>query len=154
MGKGTLVKSGAYIEGPVLIGGHCTIGPNCCIRKYSAIGDGCHIGQAVEIKNSVIMPGCHIQHLSYIGDSVVGENCNIGAGTITANLRHDGENVKSTIKGKLVDSGRRKLGAIVSDDAKIGVRSTLYPGRKIWPAMRTMPGDIIKKDLMPQQFEW
>lgn len=154
VGKGTLVKSGAYIEGPVLIGGNCTIGPNCYIRKYSAIGDGCHIGQAVEIKNSVIMPGCHIQHLSYIGDSVVGENCNIGAGTITANLRHDGENVKSTIKGKLVDSGRRKLGAIVSDDAKTGVRSTLYPGRKIWPGMRTMPGDIIKKDLMPQQFEW
>jgi len=154
IGKGTLVKSGAYIEGPVVIGDNCTIGPNCYIRKYSAIGDGCVIGQAVEIKNSLIMPGCHIQHLSYIGDSVVGEKCNIGAGTITANLRHDGENVKSTIKGKLVDTGRRKMGAIFSDGTKIGVRTTLYPGRKIWPGMKTMPGDIITRDLMPEQFEW
>jgi len=154
VGQGTVVKSGAYIEGPVVIGDNCTIGPNCYIRKYSAVGDGCVIGQAVEIKNSIILPGCHIQHLSYIGDSVVGENCNIGAGSITANQRHDGANVKSTIKAKLVDTGRRKLGAIVSDGAKLGVHTTIYPGRKIWPGMKTMPGDIIRRDLMPEQFEW
>ena len=154
VGKGTVVKSGAYIEGPVVIGMNCTVGPNCYIRKFTSIGDGCVIGQAVEIKNSIVMPACRIQHLSYIGDSVVGEKCSIGAGTIVANRRHDAANVKSMIKGKLVDSERVKLGAIISDGVQLGVHTSVYPGRKIWPNMATLPGDIVNRDVTPKNFEW
>jgi UDP-N-acetylglucosamine diphosphorylase / glucose-1-phosphate thymidylyltransferase / UDP-N-acetylgalactosamine diphosphorylase / glucosamine-1-phosphate N-acetyltransferase / galactosamine-1-phosphate N-acetyltransferase len=154
VGKGTVIKSGAYIEGPAIIGENCVIGPNCHIRKYTSIGDNCTIGQAVEIKNSLVMNSCHIQHLSYIGDSVVGEGCNIGAGTITANRRHDKARVHSTIKEKLVDSERAKFGAIFSDGVETGVHTTIYPGRKIWPNMTTLPGEIIKRDKMPDGFEW
>jgi len=154
VGKGTIIKGGAYIEGPVIIGDNCVIGPNCYIRPFTSIGRSCTIGQAVEIKNSIIMPGCHIQHLSYIGDSVVGENCNIGAGTITANRRHDGATIKSQIKGKLVDSGRKKFGAIFSDNVQTGVHTSIYPGRKIWPQIMTFPGQTVKNDLMADGFDW
>ncbi len=146
VGKGTVVLSGAYIDGNVVIGENCTIGPNCFLRGNTSIGDNCHIGQAVEIKNSIIMDRAKVPHLSYVGDSVVGENSNLGAGTITANLRHDNKNVKSEVKGELIDTGRRKFGAIIADDVHTGINTTIYPGRKIWPGVGTGPGEIVVRD--------
>ena len=145
-GKGTKILSGTYIKGNVIIGENCLIGPNCYLRGNTSIGNGCHIGQAVEIKNSIIMDNAKVPHLSYIGDSVIGENSNLGAGTITANLKHDNENVRSVVKGKIVDTGRRKLGTIIADDVHTGIKTTIYPGRKIWPGVSTLPGEIIDKD--------
>jgi len=145
-GKGTEILSGTYIKGNVIIGENCLIGPNCYLRGNTSIGNGCHIGQAVEIKNSVIMDNAKVPHLSYIGDSVIGENSNLGAGTITANLKHDNKNVRSVVKGKIVDTGRRKFGTIIADDVHTGINTTICPGRKIWPGVSTLPGEIIDKD--------
>ncbi len=146
LGKGSTLKSGTYIEGNVFIGENCEIGPNCFIRGNTSIMNGCKIGQAVEVKNSVIENGTKIPHLSYVGDSVIGENCNLGAGTITANLRHDHANVKSILKGEKIDSGRKKLGAIFGDNCKIGINSSFYPGVKLSPRTTTLPGEIVKED--------
>ncbi|MCK9578382.1 sugar phosphate nucleotidyltransferase [bacterium] len=147
VGENTIIKNGAYIEGPVYIGKNCVIGPNCYIHNNCAIEDNVKIGQSVEIKNSIIGKGSKIQHLSYIGDSIIGENCNIGAGTITANLRHDNENVKTKIKDKLIDTGRRKFGTIIGDNAKIGINTMIYPGRKIWAGVITEPGSKVSEDI-------
>ncbi len=147
VGKDTVIKSGAYIEGPVVMGDRCTIGPNCYIRKGTTIGNNCKIGNAVEIKNSIIMDNSNVGHLSYVGDSIIGENCNLGAGTITANLRHEKDNVLSTVKDNLVDTGRRKLGMIMADNVKTGIHTSIYPGRKFWPGSRTRPAEIVQKDL-------
>lgn len=146
VGKGTRILSGTYIIGNVVIGENCNIGPNCFLRGNTSIGNGCHIGQAVEIKNSIIMDKANVPHLSYIGDSVIGENSNLGAGTITANLRHDNKNVRSFVKGKLIDTNRRKLGAIIADDVHTGINTIIYQGRKIWPGVGTKPGEIVDKD--------
>ena len=147
IGKGTIIKNGSYIEGPVVIGENCTIGPNCFIRGSTTIGHNCRIGNGVEIKNSIIMNKVSICHLSYVGDSVIGNNVNIGAGNITANLRHDKSTIKTPVGDDIVDSGRRKLGAIIADDVHTGINTTIYPGRKIWPNMTTMPGEIVKEDI-------
>lgn len=147
IGKGSVVKAGAYIEGPVVIGENCTIGPNCYLRAGTAIGNNCKVGNAVEIKNSILMDGVHVGHLSYIGDSILGEKANIGAGTITANLRHDNGNVRSMSKGVLVDTGRRKLGVIMGDNVHTGINTSIYPGRKIYPNKSTIPGEIVRKDI-------
>ncbi|MBS3158294.1 NTP transferase domain-containing protein [Candidatus Woesearchaeota archaeon] len=146
LGKGTKLLSGTYIEGNVVIGENCKIGPNCYLRGSTSIGNNCHIGQAVEIKNSIIGDNSKVPHLSYIGDSVIGENVNLGAGTITANLRHDNANIKSIVKDELVDSGRRKFGVIIGDNVHTGIHTTLYPGRKLWPGTSTLPGEIVRKD--------
>jgi len=139
--KGAMVKSGSYIEGKVYIGENCVIGPNCYIRDGSVIENNCKIGASVEIKNSIIGSGTKINHLSYVGDSIIGENCNLGAGTITANLRHDDSVVKVKVKDKLVDTGKNKLGAIIADNIKTGIGTLIYPGRKVLE--NTLPGEKV-----------
>jgi UDP-N-acetylglucosamine diphosphorylase / glucose-1-phosphate thymidylyltransferase / UDP-N-acetylgalactosamine diphosphorylase / glucosamine-1-phosphate N-acetyltransferase / galactosamine-1-phosphate N-acetyltransferase len=147
IGKGSIIKSGSYIEGPVIISNNCIIGPNCYIRSGTVVGNNCKIGNAVEIKNTLIGDNTNVGHLSYVGDSVIGDNVNFGAGTIIANLRHDNKNIKTPVKKKLVDTCRRKLGTIISDNVKLGIKTIIYPGRKIWPNMMTIPGQIVKKDI-------
>jgi UDP-N-acetylglucosamine diphosphorylase/glucosamine-1-phosphate N-acetyltransferase len=154
IGAGTIVKSGTYLEGPVVIGRNCQIGPNCYVKSFSSIGDGCRIGQGVEIKNSIIMENTNICHLSYIGDSIVGQGCTLGAGTITANRRHDESEVKSVIKGELINTGRFKLGAIIGDGVQTGIHTSILPGRKLWPSTSTRPGEIIERDIVPPEAEW
>ncbi|SRR6056297_491241 len=147
IGKGTVIKSGSYIEGPVLIGQNCEIGPNCYIQKATTIGNNCHIGNGVEIKNSVICDNTNITHLSYVGDSVIGKNCNLGAGTITANLRQDGENIKSEVKEELIDTGMKKFGCAMGDNVKTGIGTLIFPGRKIWEGKTTKSGEKVEKDI-------
>jgi len=79
----------------------------------------------------------------------VGEGTNFGAGTITANFRHDGKPHRSMVGGELVDTGRLKFGAIIGDDVHTGIHTGIYPGRKIWPHQSTRPGEIVRQDLRP-----
>lgn len=147
--KGALIKAGAYIEGPAIVGENSVIGPNCYIRAHTAIGNNVKIGNAVEIKNSIIMDGTNVGHLSYVGDSVIGRDSNFGAGTITANLRHDNGDVSVTVKGKRVSSGRRKLGAIIGDNVKTGIGTSISPGVVLHQGARTGIGVIVDKDIEP-----
>ena len=147
VGQGTVIKSGVYMEGNIKIGDNCVIGPNCYLRGAMVTGNNCHIGQAVEIKNSIIGNSANISHLSYIGDSVIGDNVNIGAGNITANLRFDRKNIKSSVNGNIQDTGRKKLGVIIGDNCKTGINVSFYPGVKINPDSRILPGEIVKKDI-------
>ncbi|MBS3793351.1 MAG: NTP transferase domain-containing protein [Candidatus Thorarchaeota archaeon] len=141
------ILSGAYIIGPVYVGAESKIGPNCYIRPHSSLGQDVRIGNAVEIKNSVIMDHTNVGHLSYVGDSVIGHNTNLGAGTITANLRHDDADIKVTVKGERRSSGRRKLGAILADNVKTGIGTCLGPGVVVGPGGRTGMGVIVDKDI-------
>ena len=144
VGKGTLIRNGSYIEGPVIIGENCDIGPNCFIRPLTAVGNHVRIGNAVEIKNTIIMENTHVGHLSYVGDSVIGRKCNFGAGTKVANLRHDGKNIKVMLKGRIIDSGRRKLGVIMGDDVHTGINTSINIGVMMEKGRNTYPGEIIK----------
>ncbi|PIN69200.1 glucose-1-phosphate thymidylyltransferase, partial [Candidatus Woesearchaeota archaeon CG11_big_fil_rev_8_21_14_0_20_43_8] len=146
IGKGTIVKNGTYIEGPVIIGKDCVLGPNCYIRSNTVMGDNCKIGNAVEIKNSILSDSVSIGHLSYIGDSVVGEKVNIAAGNLTANLRHDGKEICTIFCDKKIGTNRRKFGTVIGDHVHTGINTSIYPGRKIWPHLSTMPGEIVKDD--------
>ncbi len=144
IGKGTLIRNGSYIEGPVIIGENCDIGPNCFIRPSTAIGNHVRIGNAVEIKNAIIMENTHVGHLSYAGDSIIGRGCNFGAGTKVANLRHDGKNIKVMMKGRILDSGRRKLGVIMGDDVHTGINTSINIGVIMEKGRFTYPGEIVR----------
>lgn len=147
VGKGTIIKSGAYIEGPVYIGENCEVGPNSYIRPSTHIADNCAIGQGVEIKNSIICSSSKIAHLSYLGDSVVGENCNLGGGTVVANLRFDDKNIHSMVKGKLIDTGRRKFGAVLGTGVKVGVNSSIMPGVLVGEGAIIHPHSLVKRNV-------
>jgi len=144
VGEGSIIRNGAYIIGPVIIGNNCDIGPNCFIRPATSISDNVRIGNAVEIKNSIVMSGTNIGHLSYVGDSIIGEKCNFGAGTKVANLRHDGRNVICEIGGRRYNSGRRKLGVIMGDRVKTGINSMINVGTTIVSGAHIYPGEFIK----------
>ena len=149
VGKGTIVKNGAYIEGPVVIGEEATIGPNCFLRQNVVIGNGCHIGSNVEIKNSIIMDNSNVPHHNYIGDSIIGENCNLGAGTKVANLRLNNMNVEVFLKGRKIDTGRRKLGVIMGHGVKTGINSVIDVGTVIGENAFVGPGTRIRGTVRP-----
>lgn len=145
--EGSVIKAGVYIEGNVYIGKNCDIGPNSYIRGNTHFGDNVHVGNAVEIKNSIIMENTNVSHLSYVGDSVIGSNCNIAAGTNIANLRFDNATIKTKIKNQKIDSGRRKLGAIIGDSVKTGINSSFSPGVKVGHNSTIGSGVLLYEDL-------
>ena len=145
VGKNTIIRSGSYIIGPVIIGHDCEIGPNCYIRPYTAIGDGCHIGAAVEIKNSIIMKDTDFPHHNYVGDSIIGEGCNFGAGTKIANLRLD----KKEIWVAGINTRRRKLGAIIGDRVETGINASINVGSLIGNDTFIGPGAVASGVIMP-----
>jgi bifunctional UDP-N-acetylglucosamine pyrophosphorylase/glucosamine-1-phosphate N-acetyltransferase len=145
IGKKTVIRSGAYINGPVIIGDNCEVGPNCYIRPATSVGDGCHIGASVEVKNSIIMNGTKIPHHNYVGDSVIGEGCNLGAGTKIANLRLD----KQSIGVAGVDTGRRKLGAIIGDRVETGINACINVGCTIGDGTFIGPGAVAGGVIAP-----
>jgi UDP-N-acetylglucosamine diphosphorylase/glucosamine-1-phosphate N-acetyltransferase len=147
LGKNSIIRSGTYILGPVFIGEGSDIGPNSYLRKYTYIGNNVNVGNAVEIKNSIIMDGTNVNHLSYVGDSVIGADCNIAAGTNIANLRFDNKNVKMNVKGERIDCGVRKLGAIFGDNVKTGINSSFNPGVKVGINSAVGSGTIIYEDI-------
>ena len=77
---------------------------------------------------------------------MLGQRCNLGAGTITANLRHDKANVKVSVKDTRIDTGRRKLGVILGDNVKTGISVSLLPGIKIDADIWINAGLVISKD--------
>ncbi|HOI13847.1 MAG TPA: sugar phosphate nucleotidyltransferase [Methanoculleus sp.] len=140
VGKGTVIRSGTYIEGSCVIGENCTIGPHAYIRGSAAIGDNCHIGHATEIKNSIVMSGTKIPHFNYVGDSIVGSGCNFGAGTKVANLRHDNGAVK--VCGKT--TGRRKFGAIIGDGVLFGINCSVNVGSIVGSNAKIAPHSLVE----------
>jgi bifunctional UDP-N-acetylglucosamine pyrophosphorylase/glucosamine-1-phosphate N-acetyltransferase len=141
------VKSGSYIEGPVYVGEGAVVGPNAYLRPGTSLGKGVKVGAGCEVKNSIVMDEAKVPHLCYVGDSVLGNGASLGAGTITANLKFNDSNVESRVKGRLVDSGQRKLGVIFGDGAKTGINVSIYPGVKIGADAWIGPGATIKSDV-------
>ncbi len=147
--EGARIRSGTYIEGPVFVGKNSDIGPNCFIRPYTSIGQNVRVGNACEIKNSIVMDRTHIGHLCYVGDSIIGENCNFGAGTMIANYRLDGRSVKMKVKDEVLDTGRRKLGVVLGDDVKTGINALLMPGVKVGNNCWVGPDVVVSRDVPP-----
>ncbi len=143
---GATVDHGVVIEGPAIVRSGAEVGPNAYIRGTTLIGEGCHVGHGVEIKNSVLMAGSAVPHLSYVGDSLLGPDVNVGAGTQVANLRHDGADVRQTVKGERVSTGRRKYGVVAGPGAKTGVNTSLAPGVVLSAGARTGPGESVTRD--------
>ena len=124
------ILENTVVEGPAIVKSGAEVGPNAHIRPNTVLEENVKVGSS-EVKNSVINSGSAIPHFNYVGDSYLGENVNLGAGVKTANKLNDDSNVKVEVKGDLMGTGRRKMGAIIASDVEIGVNSVIKPGRKI-----------------------
>lgn len=126
IGKGTIVESGAYIQGPCIIGENCQIRHGAYIRGNVITGDSCVIGS--ELKNAILLNHANAPHFNYVGDSILGNRVNLGAGVKCANLRLDHKEISLHLEGKKMMTGLRKFGAILGDDTQIGCNAVILPG--------------------------
>lgn len=123
------IRSFSHIEGAKISSG-AIIGPFARIRPGSILKENAHIGNFVEIKNSVIGEGAKANHLSYIGDSEIGSNSNIGAGTITCNY-----------------DGYKKFKTKIGKDVFIGSNSALVAPVEIGDGAVIGAGSVITKNV-------
>ena len=148
IGKNTKIFEGAVIKGPGYLGENCLIGNNSLIREYVNLENNCLIGALAEVKNSIFQESCHT-HSGYFGDSIFGKGCRLGAGTITSNLRIDGETIKSKIKNQKskINTELNSLGAIVGENTKIGIHCSLMPGVSIGSNCLIYPNSVIFENI-------
>ena len=144
---GARVRANSVIEGPSYIGPGVEVGPCGHVRPYTILERSSKVGFATEVKASILLEAAKAPHLNYVGDSIVGEHVNLGAGTITANLRFDRASIKMTIKGFRVDTGLRKLGAVIGGYAQTGINVSLMPGVKVGSYARIWPGCRVMRDV-------
>ena len=144
IGNDVRIDKNAHIDGPCIIGHGCDIRHGAYIRGSVIMGEGCVVGNSSEIKNSIMMDRAQAPHFNYVGDSILGERSHLGAGAICSNLRSDGENV--IIRGRDIseNSGLRKLGAIIGDNAEIGCSAVLCPGSVIGKNTTVYPLTLIR----------
>lgn len=155
IGEGTLIEDGAMIQGPAIIGRDCRIRHNAYIRQNVIVGDHCVVGNACELKHSVLFNHCEVPHFNYVGDSILGHRAHLGAGAKVSNLKVLPGNVVVEVEGQLVDTGLRKFGVLMGDEAQAGCNAVLNPGSilgrrsVIYPCVNwrgVLPADSIAKN--------
>lgn len=133
------VASTATLIGPAWIGPEVEIRPGAYIRGGVIVGAGCVLGNACEFKNCLLLDGVQVPHFSYVGDSVLGNRAHLGAGAILSNLRLDRKPVTIRLPEGMVDTGLRKFGAFLGDDAEVGCNAVLQPGTLLGRRALVMP---------------
>ena len=130
VGENVKIYPTATIEPPAIIGSGTEIRPGAFLRGNVVCGENCVIGNSSELKNAVLLDGVQVPHYNYVGDSVLGNHAHMGAGAVCSNLKADGKPV--VIKGdEAIETGLRKIGGILGDNADVGCGCILNPGTVI-----------------------
>jgi NDP-sugar pyrophosphorylase family protein len=116
------------IKGPAIIGRNCQIRHNAYIREAVIIGDDCVVGNSCELKNSLLFNRAVAPHFNYIGDSILGHKAHLGAGVKISNIKLVPGSITVRMDGQSFDTGLRKFGALLGDQADIGCNAVLNPG--------------------------
>ncbi len=138
VGENVKIHPSAVIIPPVILGDDTELRPGSYIRGNVITGRGCVIGNSTEIKNSILLDGVQVPHYNYVGDSILGNKAHMGAGSICSNLKSDGKNIVIH-SNPPVNTGLRKLGAILADNADIGCSCVLNPGTVVGKGTRVYP---------------
>lgn len=138
--KTVKLSKNVEIVGPAIIMENTELRHNAYIRENVIVGPGSVIGNSCEIKNSILLSNAQVPHFNYVGDSILGDNAHLGAGVILSNLRLDKRNIHIEHE----DTGLRKIGAFIGDNAQIGCNSVLCPGTIIYPGIIINPLTTVK----------
>lgn len=141
-----IVSEGVEVDpGVVIVGGPVYLAPGAkvragaYIRGAAYIGEGAILGHASEVKNGILLAEAKAPHFNYVGDSILGHDVNLGAGCILSNFRLDGRSVKVTWRGERVQTGMRKLGALIGDRCSIGCNVVCNPGSILYAGVHVPP---------------
>ncbi|MBR5923089.1 MAG: UDP-N-acetylglucosamine pyrophosphorylase [Clostridia bacterium] len=147
--KDAKVFKSASITGPCIIGHKTEVRQCAFIRGSALIGDNCVVGNSTEIKNVIIFNNSQVPHYNYVGDSILGFHAHMGAGSITSNVKADNKNVVVKNEGEMLETGRRKVGAMLGDYADIGCGSVLNPGVVIGRHTNVYPLSCVRGVVPP-----
>ena len=117
-----------YIKGPCIIGRGTEVRPGAFIRGNALVGDNCVVGNSTELKNVILFDNVQVPHYNYVGDSILGYKAHMGAGSITSNVKSDKTLVVVKNGVEAIETGRKKIGALLGDRVEVGCNSVLNPG--------------------------
>ena len=126
--KDATVFTTAYIHGPCIIGHKTEVRQCAFIRGSALVGDNCVVGNSTELKNVILFDNVQVPHYNYVGDSILGYKAHMGAGSITSNVKSDKLLVVIHNEGEEIETGRKKVGALIGDGVEVGCNSVLNPG--------------------------
>ena len=122
------ISPSACINGPALICKGACVRHCAFIRGSAIIGEGAVVGNSTELKNVILFNKVQVPHYNYVGDSILGYKAHMGAGSITSNVKSDKKLVIIKNKEAKLETGLKKVGAMIGDNVEVGCGSILNPG--------------------------
>lgn len=129
--KSAKVAKTASIHGPAIIGKNAEIRHCAFIRGNAFVGEGAVVGNSTELKNVILFNKVQVPHYNYVGDSILGYCSHMGAGSITSNVKSDKTLVVIKAGEERIETGIKKVGAMLGDYVEVGCGSVLNPGTVI-----------------------
>ncbi|MBO4901584.1 MAG: UDP-N-acetylglucosamine pyrophosphorylase [Lachnospiraceae bacterium] len=138
-----------YIGGPCIIGHETEVRPGAFIRGSALVGDHCVVGNSTELKNVILFDNVQVPHYNYVGDSILGYKAHMGAGSITSNVKADKKHVVIKNEGELLETHRKKVGAMLGDGTDIGCNTVLNPGTVVGRNSNVYPVSCVRGVIPP-----
>ncbi|MCM1065893.1 MAG: UDP-N-acetylglucosamine pyrophosphorylase [Eubacterium sp.] len=146
--KSAKVAPTACLNGPLIIDEEAEVRHCAFVRGNAIVGKGAVVGNSTELKNVVLFNKVQVPHYNYVGDSVLGFRSHMGAGSITSNVKSDKTLV--VVKGKgiageiAIETGLKKMGAMLGDNVEVGCNSVLNPGTVIGRNTNIYPTSMVR----------
>ena len=142
--KSAKVALTASITGPCIIGKNAEVRHCAFIRGNAIVGEGSVVGNSTELKNVILFNCVQVPHYNYVGDSILGYKSHMGAGSITSNVKSDKTLVVVKNGDEEIETGLKKMGAILGDNVEIGCGSILNPGSVIGAGTNVYPLSSVR----------
>ena len=134
----------AYIGAPCIIGPETQVRHGAFVRGSALVGRKCVVGNSVELKNVILFDNVQVPHYNYVGDSILGFHAHMGAGSVTSNVKADNKNVVIKNGTEQMETGTRKVGAMLGDYADMGCNSVANPGTVIGRHTNVYPTSCVR----------
>lgn len=142
--KSATVFPSAYINGPVIIDEEAEVRQCAFIRGSAIVGKKAVVGNSTELKNVVLFNNVQVPHYNYVGDSILGYRAHMGAGSITSNVKSDKKLVVVKAGEEQIETGLKKIGAMLGDFVEVGCNSVLNPGTVIGKETNIYPTSCVR----------
>lgn len=142
--KDAKIFPSAYIGAPCIIDRGAEVRHCAFIRGSAIVGKNCVVGNSVELKNVVLFDNVQTPHYNYVGDSILGYKSHMGAGSITSNVKSDKSLVVIKNGDEEIETGRKKVGAILGDFVEVGCNSVLNPGTVLGRHASVYPTSCVR----------
>lgn len=133
-----------YIAGPCIIGHETEVRPGAFVRGSALVGSHCVVGNSTELKNVILFDNVQVPHYNYVGDSVLGYRSHMGAGSITSNVKSDKKLIVVRCGEERIETGLKKMGAMLGDGVEVGCNSVLNPGTVIGRNSNVYPTSCVR----------